>query len=571
MAGVINFNDARALLDRSRQAQQRQQQGNRKLTPSTQKDLQKVLESEHPLYKKYKTIWKCLQDWYLGENMDNYIFRHQREKEPHWEARRKRMYYFNYVNSIVNLISSYIFSKPVTRQWESPEDREDRIRQIRDQQIAEETQRQSEEQQVSEQKMMQGLQVPPPDPTKIPEELVEARVQQIVDIESNDLEDLNNFWTDIDMRGTNINEFMLMVESLTQIYGFVDVFMDMNDVAPEMSVETEQDRIDLGLRPYAFVILPLDLLNWEIGADGRLNWVRWREEIVGNIGPFEERNTKTSWRYYTWTKENWYIHEIIYEKGSNQATVSEAGSGENPLGEIPITRFYDQKHLVDAYIGLSPMKDIGKINVEILNVCSLIDEEMYQKSLNILVMERTSDRKGSVEIGNNNVLMWEGEHAPFYLAPSGEPSRFMEELIKMCIQEIHRLAKVGGDTGVQEAQSGIAYTWEFNQTNRMLSDKADSLERGETQLHRYWAQWMGLEWKGYIDYPDSFNVERFEEELKNIVDVKKAVRSQEFKRLMEKRIANRVLTKVPSIQRARVMAEIDVRPEEKQDFYPFPQ
>ncbi len=569
MPGVVNLNDARALLDRARQAQQGK--SGQKLTPNAQQDLKKALESEHPLYIKYKTIWKNLQDWYIGENMENYIFRHQREKEPHWESRRKRMYYFNYVQSIVNLISSYIFSKSVTRQWESPEDREARIRQIREQQISEESQRQSQEQQVTEQKAMQGLQVPPSDPSNIPEELVEARVQQIVDSESNDLGDLTDYWHDVDMRGTSINEFMLSVENIVQIFGFCDVFMDMNDVPPEMNVETEQDRVDLGLRPYSFVILPLDLLNWELGADGKLKWVRWREEIVGNVGPFEERQSKKSWRYFTWTRDEWFIHEIVYQKGNTQPVVSEVNRGQNPLGEIPLTRYYDVKHLVDPFIGLSPMKDIGKINIEILNICSLIDEEMYQKSLNILVMEQTSDRKSSVEIGANNVLMWEGEHAPFYLAPSSDPSRFMQELIKMCIQEIHRLAKVGGDTGVQEAQSGIAYTWEFNQTNRMLSDKADSLERGETQMHRYWAMWMGLEWKGFIDYPDSFNVERFEEELKNIVEVKKAVRSQEFKRLMEKRIANRVLTKVPAIQRGRVMAEIDVRPEEKQSFYPFPQ
>ncbi len=569
MAAVVNLNDARALLDRARSAQQ--SKSGQSLTANAQADLKKLLESEHPLYAKYKMLWKSLQDWYIGENMENYIFRHQREKEPHWESRRKRMYYFNYVQSIVNLISSYIFSKSVTRQWESPEDREARIRQIREQQITEESQRQTEEQQVSEQKAMQGLQVPPPDASKIPEDLVEARVQQIIDSESNDLGDLADFWRDVDMRGTSINEFMLSVENIVQIFGFCDVFMDMNDVPPEMNIETEQDRVDLGLRPYSFVILPLDLLNWELGADGRLNWVRWREEIVGNVGPFEERPPKKSWRYFTWTEEEWFIHEIVYQKGNSQPIVSEVNKGQNPLGEIPLTRFYDIKHLVDPFIGLSPMKDIGKINVEILNICSLIDEEMYQKSLNILVMEQTSDRKSSVEIGANNVLMWEGEHQPYYLAPSSDPSRFMQELIKMCIQEIHRLAKVGGDTGVQEAQSGIAYTWEFNQTNRMLSDKADSLERGETQMHRYWAMWMGLEWKGFIDYPDSFNVERFEEELKNIIDVKKAVRSQEFKRLMEKRIANRVLTKVPAIQRGRVMAEIDVRPEEKQDFYPFPQ
>ena len=79
---------------------------------------------------------------------------------------------------------------------------------------------------------------------------------------------------------------------------------------------------------------------------------------------------------------------------------------------------------------------------------------------------------------------------------------------------------------------------------------------------------MGLEWKGFINYPDDFNVEKFEEEVKRVVEVKQAVRSPEFKRLMEKRVASRALSKVSSVQRARVFAEIDVLDEEK-PFQPF--
>lgn len=552
------------------------------------RELRAFLESEHPLYSKMKKLWCDLANLYLGDNIQDYIFRHQREKDPNWAKRKERAYYFNYTQSIVDLTGSFIFSKAVNRQWESPEEREAQIRELRMQQIMFDAyqKRQGEIQQQAQQEQyrkdslnLEKAPEPPsqPDPeangapAELPPEEVEQRVQELLSIQTNTgIPELSEFWENVDLRGTNIDQFSLFIYICAQVWGFVDVFMDMNQTPDDVVVETEADRKKLGLRPYAFAIFPQDMLNWELGSDGKFKWVRWREEIVGDIGPWEKRPEKKSYRYYTWTRENFWVHEVRPQsQGAAEPEVQEVASGENPLGEIPIVRFFNKKHMIEPILGISAIKDIAKINVQILNICSLLDEEMYSKMFNLLVMQGGSERKGSIEIGNNNVLLWEGEgQAPFYLSPTSEPSQFMMDMIRMCIQEIYRIAKLGGDTGVQEAQSGIAYTWEFNQTNRMLADKADAMERGEMELHRFWAMWMGLEWKGVVDYPDNFNVEKFEDEVKRVVDVKAAIRSPEFKRIMEKRLASRAMSKSSPIERARVFAEIDVMAEEKQSFYP---
>lgn len=552
------------------------------------KELREALESKHPKYIKMEKIWKMISDLYLGDNVEEYLFQHHREKTENFNKRKTRSYFFNYVQSIVDLIGSFIFSKTITRQWESPEDREAQIRELRNQQIMYDIyQQHSEElqnQQLQERHRKDSLSLdqvpnPPPDPQQadpqssqtLPPDVIEERVQEILDIQSQGgLPELQEYWKNIDLRGTSVDEFSLMVFISTQVFGHTDVFTDMDALPEGVEIRSEQERKDLNLRPYSFVIFPLDLLNWEIGVDGKFNWIRWREEIVGDVGPWNKRPKKQSFRYYTWTREEYWIHEIRFDNESNQeGFVREMDHKSNPLSEIPLARFYNKKHLIDKMLGVSAMKDIGKINVEIFNICSLLDEEVYSKLFNILVMQGGGQRKGSIEIGSNNVLMWEGEGAePYYLSPSAEPSQFMMEMIKMCIQEIYRLAKLGGDTGVQEAQSGIAYTWEFNQTNRMLADKADMMERGEMEMHRHWSLWMGKEWNGLVDYPDNFNVEKFEDEVKRVMEVKNVVRSPEFKRIVEKDLASRAMSKKSQIQRARVFAEIDVMDEEKQPFFP---
>lgn len=587
MPGNISV-DARQLLNRLPSMSTKR--GNFNLAGIKDKlELRRLLESEHPLYAKMKKLWNDLSNLYLGDNIGDYIYQHAREKVGNWNKRKERAYYFNYTQSIVDLTGSFIFSKAINRQWESPEEREAQIRELRMQQIMFDAyqKRQTEIQQQAQQEQYRkdnlSLDKPPSPPEQsqnteeggvseeIPPEEIEERVQQILDIQmSGGMPELTEFWKDVDMRGNSIDQYSLFLYICTQVWGFVDVFVDMNQSPDDFEIETEADRQELGLRPYIFAIFPQDLLNWEVGSDGKFNWIRWREEIVGSIGPWEKRPDKKSYRYYTWTREEFWVHEVHPQgQGAANPEVEEVASGENPLGEIPIVRFFNKKHMIEPIMGISAVKDISKINVQILNICSLLDEEMYSKMFNILVMNEGSQRKSTLEIGNNNTLFWEGEGTPpFYLAPTAEPAQYMMELIRMCIQEIYRIAKLGGDTGVQEAQSGIAYTWEFNQTNRMLADKADAMERGEMEVHRLWAMWMGLEWKGVVDYPDNFNVEKFEDEVKRVVDVKAAIRSPEFKRIMEKRLASRAMSKSSNIERARVFAEIDVMNEEKPSFYP---
>ena len=555
------------------------------LDPSkmSQGDLKKTLEAEHPIYTKNKKMWSELMNLYLGEKIETFIFRHAREKEQNWNKRQERAYFFNYVQSIVDLIASFIFSKNIERQWESPDEKEAAIRSIRYNQLVsdyekEQEQADSQRQQDQENFKKFGIQPQPPESKgggfgapaapEMPPIEAESKVQELLSIQAQELPELSEFWKNVDLRGTSIDDYVKMLFIATQIFGHVDVFIDMPSSNEGEEIVTEKDRKENEIRPYMFVIFPLDLLNWELGMDGKFLWVRWREKLVGDIGPFDKRSKHDSYKYFTWTREEWFIHEIKYKDQSNEATTELVSSGENPLDEIPIARFFNKKNLIEPMFGVPAVKDIGKINIEILNLSSLIDEETYQKCLNILVMQMPTEKKGAIEIGGNNVLLWEGDHQPYYLAPASEPGNFMLELIKHCIQEIYRIAKLGGDTGVQEAQSGIAYTWEFNQTNRMLADKADLMERGENELHRLWAKWVGVEWKGYINYPDDFNVEKFEDEIKRLVDIKLAVRSPEFKRIMEKRVASRAMSKSSSIERARVFAEISVFPEEKQTFFP---
>lgn len=473
----------------------------------SQRGLVDVLEQQHPVYKENYLNWIDWYNWYTGENITSYIYRHVREHESHYRARQERAYYFNYVDSIISLIGSFLFSRAITRSFH--------------------------------------------------------REHQGDEIESYEE---TSFWTDIDLKGTNINDFMRRVFTFTKIFGYVDVVVDMPHTDEEITSELQ--RLSLNMRPYCYIILPHQMINWEVDEFGDFLWVRWKENANRLENPFQMRSPVQIIRYTTWTRNEWFIHEVRKEYAGEE-TVTLVNAGRHNLGIVPVVRFYGKKDLICETMGRSLVASIGKINIEILNISSLIDSEMFAKCLNLLVMKdpegedlsNRNDPSRGVEIGSNNVLFYTGDTPPHYIAPASDPGMFMIEWIGKCIDEIYRIATLGNDVGVDQTKSGVAYSYEFNMTNRMLADNADLMQEGEERMHMLYARWKGQQYDGYVDYPDSFDVGSYRDELSSLLDAKKLFRSPTLIRELEKKIGRKMLARSSANVADKIMEEIDTLPE----------
>lgn len=474
-------------------------------------DLAKILESKHPIYEQYCQQWCDWFNWYAGQNIDKYIQKHQRESGPNFRRRLQRAYYYNYTGAIVELIAAFVYSKGIVRSFFR------------------------EDEQLAQQEHIEK----------------------------------NEFWTDCDLKKTSINEFMQKIFTFTKIWGFVDVVTDMPRTPYE--ILNEQDRLDANIRPYLYYILPMNAINWEMDDKGEYIWFRWRERVDRQLNPFSMRSSVVLWEYWTWTRDAWYRH-LVYTDRGKKPVARLIDAGEHSLGQVPVTRFYGKRDMLEQYIGQSFVEPIGKINVDIANSVSLLTEEIRSKVFNILVMEDPNagmegDANGAdigatgVEIGNNNALLWAGQHQPYYLAPASDPGRFIMEWIEKSTEEIYKLATLWTDTGIRESRSGVSYSYEFNRTNAMLADSAQLMEEGEIAVHKLYCKWLGEEWQGLIDYPDSYDVEILEQEIQTTTSAKNAVRSPTFSREMEKRIVRKSLDNSTTDVLEKVMSEIDSLPE----------
>ena len=130
------------------------------------------------------------------------------------------------------------------------------------------------------------------------------------------------------------------------------------------------------------------------------------------------------------------------------------------------------------------------------------------------------------------------------MQPSGANLDAIRASINDKIEAINRMAHMGAVRGTDAVKaSGIALQTEFQMLNSKLAEKADILELAEEQLWHLWCLWQGHNLHEVeIDYPDSFDLRDYENELRFLQQTKASgVRSATLTREIDKRIADLVL------------------------------
>lgn len=529
------------------------------------------LEERHPYYEMRVKTWQMFMDFYEATNLEQYIDKHTRETGEHYEARKRRYVFRPYVKSIIELYEHYIFSKEIVRSAERRTSREEES-DTDDVETVSET--------------VGGEQVRPSeagingngnghDPLSELTGATSSNVGQSgVDREWEQL-----FLNDCDRAGTSLQNFMKRSASMANLFGKVYLLVDNPRV--ERDPDNEQERRDMQIRPYVTMYTPLDVTNWELDENGKFLWVRTRETATGLLKAFEARSDAmkrmladkfgiTSPRaprfavsvsrpptfYRTWTKEEWTIHQV------QDGLAYEIASGPNELGEVPMVNCYSKKGARYPFGGLSLIEEIANIQKMILNIDSLITEGIFLQCLSILVTGRGGTDTEEIIISEKNVLeVAAGSFPPFYLTPSQAPLQYMESRLQVLTQEIYRLSKFGGAYGMEpKPMAATTASFEFNMTNRALAERAENLELAEFQVHEFWYKWMNGVFRGYIEYPDDFSVESFLEDLQVLSSAQGAIRSETFRRELEKKISKKILATHDEGIITKVKREIEFTP-----------
>jgi hypothetical protein len=238
-----------------------------------------AIDSEHPEYRAKKPLLKQYRDLYVGgeqirANATDYLIRRQKEPAEVYMERLGRVFYENYVGSIIDWYVATLFRRePVV--------------------------------------LTEGS---------------DARGRQFV----------SAFAEDCDLRGTTLTEFFRkqMLDAL--VCGSSHIVVDFPRVAQIPGSLAEEDLIGTG-RAYLSGCAAENLINWNTDERGEFEWVVIRHEHLRKGSPASpDWEKETRWVYYD--KEAFQVYRRVEGTGDRGVVelVDEGNHGFARLGRVPV-------------------------------------------------------------------------------------------------------------------------------------------------------------------------------------------------------------------------------------------
>ena len=343
---------------------------------------------------------------------------------------------------------------------------------------------------------------------------------------------LESFLIDADLDGRSFDTVMREVQMNASIYGNCWVVIDK----PQTNLKTRAEELSQDIRPYMSIYTPENVVNWNYrrAPSGKfyLDYLVIVEDINQDraiIKVFTEETIST-----------YEIEDYEKEYAEGQARLIEEIA--NPIGKIPAVNVYNLRG-AKRPIGISDLADVAYLQQSIYNDYS--EKEQLIRLANHPSLVKTPNVEASAGAGSVIEMPEDMEPnlKPYIIQPSGQNLDGIMKCIQNKVDAIDRITHMGSvrATGTQSA-SGIALQTEFQLLNARLSEKADYLENSEEHIWSLFALWQNREWDGKVDYPDTFDIRDWANDLQYLQIAKASgVKSETFNKTLDKQIVEAVI------------------------------
>ena len=343
---------------------------------------------------------------------------------------------------------------------------------------------------------------------------------------------LTSFIQDADLDGRSFDSVMREVQMNASIYGNCWVVVDK----PQSNAKTRAEELAQDIRPYISIYTPENIVNWNYArsASGRfyLDLLVIVEDINADraiIKVFTEETIST-----------YSVEE--YDKEHSDGEVKLLEEIPNPIGTIPAVNVYNLRGNKRP-IGISDLSDVAFLQQSIYNDYS--EKEQLIRLANHPSLVKTPNVEASAGAGAIIEIPEDLDSSlkPYIIQPSGQNLDGIMKCIQNKVDAIDRITHMGSvrATGTQIA-SGIALQTEFQLLNARLSEKADYLENAEEQIWGLFAKWLDKQWNGSVNYPDTFDIRDWANDLQYLQMAKASgIKSETFNKEIDKQIAEAVI------------------------------
>jgi hypothetical protein len=335
--------------------------------------------------------------------------------------------------------------------------------------------------------------------------------------------EVEDFCYDADLEGRSLNNFMKDVATWASVFGHCWVLV----TKPNLGAVTRAEEIAQGVRPYASLITPMNMLDWQYYREpnGRycLKHIKYVEEVNGSVQTIKE--------WYEDRIETWVVDFDKREVHDHQVEV-------NGLGKIPAVCAYNSRSNVRG-MGIPDLADIAHIQQFIYNLTSEVEQTQRMDAHPSLV--KTPETQAGTGAGSIISIPENLDPGlkPYLLEYNGASVDSLYKAIEHATSAIDHLANIGSIRATTSTvMSGIAMETEFQLLNAKLSEKADNLEQAEEGIWCLFAEYMGIMWDGEVEYENSFSIQDEKNEYIKLQTAKSAATGPEAMAVIDQMLIN---------------------------------
>jgi hypothetical protein len=389
-------------------------------------------------------------------------------------------------------------------------------------------------------------------------------------------EQLKRFWKNATLMKRSVETLMDSISRKSSTFGRVYVVVDNNFPS---DVKTKADEKRSRGRVYAYVVSPIEALDFAYDDDGELSWFLLAETKRDDASPLASGAVATQFRI--WAPDFWAVISVAKnENGDRIATI--ADSDEHQLGAVPVVPV-DHNPSEELYVSPSLIDDVAYMDRGATNYLSNLDAIIQDQTFSQLaipyqgLLEQDNDDTGKAgtqkqmyEMGTKRVFAYnaEGGSAPMFLSPDPRQAGIIVTVIAKIIDEIYHSIGMAGErtksdnsVGIDNS-SGVAKAYDFERLNAMLVAKAQALAAAENAINRLVLGWFGKleeleDTKEFVSYPTTFDVRNLADDMDNAQRLAVMNAPKSLRRIQMKKLSAKMYPQIPAEQKREIEKDID--------------
>lgn len=337
------------------------------------------------------------------------------------------------------------------------------------------------------------------------------------------------------------------------VLGWTPILVDAPQVAAGLSRAQAGDTA-----PVLHPLFPSQLLEWSARGK-RFEWVKIRTDHVER--PSWDAQPVRIERYAIWTPADVTVHRVITRPG-HEPSHEVDGPIRHGFGRVPVAIM---RHSAggDALRGRPMHWSVSQLSKRLFNLLSEMDEHMRSNVFALLVMPMRQGGGGDVDLGARNGLIVDPDqkNTPEFISPDASIATTIEARIDALVRAIYRLARVEFSRPSGAAVSGVAREYEFEQTNRALSDFAKGIARAESDVADLVGSVSGVPLeerrRETITPPRSFAVQDLERDMKLAMDAVTLRLGETATTRIKQAVVRRLLPNLTAADQAKIDGELE--------------